>query len=170
VNEALCPRGIFQRFFSDRNNVRVYKYIRAGSVKNSAGTILATEIWGSQQAVKTASLVGGEDVSASRRPVNGFTGGVTPPDQLYKLHPTKGVFTQAKLSDLAKDPSANPGAAVVTLLDWVGRNHGPYKKDARGYDIRKSNFLYLDGHVETKSVLDTLSPFQWGEQFYTLAN
>lgn len=171
VNEALCPRGIFQQGFSDRNNVRVYRYIKAGTVKNSAGTILASEIWGSQNAVKTSSLNGGgEEVSASRRPINGFTGGITSPDSLFKLHPTKGIFTPAKLDDLSKDPQNNPGAAVVTLLDWVGRNHGSYKKDNRGYDIRKSNFLYLDGHVETKSVLETLTPFQWGEKFYTLVN
>src|SRR5262249_43051989 len=86
VNEALCPRGIFQPFFADRgNNNRVYRYVNAGKVKNSAGTVLATEIWGTQQAVTTASLTGGADqVSASRRPINGFTGGITPPDSPYK--------------------------------------------------------------------------------------
>ena len=50
-------------------------------------------------------------------------------------------------------------------LDWVGRNHGlrtgiPNK--------RKSNFLYVDGHVESKSIYQTLEPFEWGQEFYSL--
>ena len=27
----------------------------------------------------------------------------------------------------------------------------------------KTNFLYCDGHVETKTIEETLKPFQWGE-------
>lgn len=169
VNEALCPRGIFQRFFADRGNVRAYHYIKAGRVKNSAGTILATEIWGTQPAVQTASLIGGENVSASRRPVNGFTGGIAGPEQLYKV-PLKNSFYRATLNDLDRDPERNVGASPITLLDWVGRNHGRKKIDANGHDARKTNFLYLDGHVESKHVTETLTPFQWGERFYTLEN
>lgn len=169
VNEALCPRGIFQKFFSDRGNVRAYRYVNAGKIRNASGTILATEIWGSQLAVQTDSLVGGaEKVSASRRPINGFTGGIANPETLYKV-PVNGTFYQATLNDLGKDPQANVGASPTTLLDWVGRNHGGAKKlDSQGYDTRLSNFLYVDGHVETKHVKQTIEPFEWGETFYTL--
>jgi prepilin-type processing-associated H-X9-DG protein len=168
VNEALCPRGLFQQFFSDRGNIRVYHYVKAGRVRNSAQTILATEIWSSQQAVQTASLTGGgELVSASRRPLNGFTGGMINPEQLYKL-PLRSTFTQAVITDLGKDPERNPGSSPTTLLDWVGRNHGRKTTDSKGYDARKTNFLYLDGHVETKHVSETIKPFQWGDRFYTL--
>ena len=35
--------------------------------------------------------------------------------------------------------------------------------------MRKSNFLYVDGHVETKHVAETVYPkSQWGEKFYDL--
>src|SRR3954454_19138818 len=44
VNEALCPRGLFRKFF--RGNLRSYKFVKAGVVRNPGGTILATEIWG----------------------------------------------------------------------------------------------------------------------------
>ncbi len=31
------------------------------------------------------------------------------------------------------------------------------------------NFLYVDGHVETKTVYETLDPvFEWGDQLYSL--
>lgn len=169
VNEAIFPRGIFQRFFSDRGNVRIYKFIPSSRVRKPAETILATEIWGSQPLVTTDSLVGGQErVSASRRPVHGFTGGGVSPEQLYKL-PARGVFTRATAAEIEPDPSRNSSAlAATTLLDWVGRNHGSRKLGRGGVDERRSNFLYADGHVETKHVRDTLTPFQWGERFYTL--
>lgn len=166
VNEALCPRGIFQRFFADRGNLRAYHYVRLSSLKSASGTILATEIWGTQSAVQTSSLTGGVDpVSASRRPVNGFTGGMIGPDQLYKV-PVRSRFTRATVGDLSAFPERNPGAAPTTLLDWVGRNHGG--KKGGNFDARLTNFLYADGHVETKNIRETLEPFQWGDQFYSL--
>ena len=54
-----------------------------------------------------------------------------------------------------------------TRLDWVGRNHG--KKNHSDYDDRKTNFLYCDGHVETKNIRDTVEPFEWGDKFFTLS-
>ena len=60
-----------------------------------------------------------------------------------------------------KNPAKNIGGATQTRLDWVGRNHG------RGpIDKRRTNFLYVDGHVENKLVEETCRPFQWGRQFY----
>jgi prepilin-type processing-associated H-X9-DG protein len=62
-------------------------------------------------------------------------------------------------------------------LDFVGRNHGARRLGSVGgdslnrnnWDLRKSNFLYLDGHVEAKHVTETLYPkYQWGAQFYSL--
>lgn len=167
VNEALCPRGIFQKFFADRGNVRIYHFVKFSSVKRAASVILATEIWGTQAAVQADSLTGGEKVSASRRPINGFTGGIQSPDQLYKVA-IRSNFARAKLADLGKTPERNAGASPQTLLDWVGRNHGSYRTDGQGYDARLSNFLYLDGHVETKHVRATVEPFEWGDAFYTL--
>ena len=168
VNEALCPRGIFQRFFSDRGNTRVYRYVKAGRVKNSAGTILAAEIWGTQPTVQTDSLIDGTtQVSASRRPVNAFSGGAVKPEELYKATYTTQL-TKAAASQLTKDPENNAGGALLTTLDWVGRNHGRKRFDNEGYDSRKTNFLYLDGHVLTKHVKDTIRDDEWGDRFYSL--
>jgi len=73
------------------------------------------------------------------------------------------------LSQLQANPD-NPNSPSQTRLDWVGRNHGVKQLDKNGWDLRLTNFLYLDGHVETKNIKDTLTgPWQWGEQFYTLS-
>lgn len=167
VNEALCPRGVF--VFGFRGATRPYRFIKAGRVRNSQDTILATEIWGAQDLVKTDSLNNpGFDVSASRRPLNGFAKTLTSAEEFFKS-PPNAAFIPAGVNDVAKDPSTNPNAAPTTLIDWVGRNHYRKTINAAGYDARQSNFLYLDGHVETKHVLDTVRPrFQWGDKFYTL--
>jgi prepilin-type processing-associated H-X9-DG protein len=73
--------------------------------------------------------------------------------------------TRVQYSDLMVNTPLNYGSVPSkTRLDWVGRNHG------RGaYDTKKTNFLYVDGHVETKHIKDTLDPaFEWGDQFYSL--
>ncbi len=171
VNEAIMPRGLFRKYVGDRGNVRVYQYVKSGMVKNSSSTILATEIWGSQTAVQTASLIDTTSpTSASRRPVHGFDGLAYKASEFYKIPVNGKVNSKVYKSLLSKDPSADTSssASPPTLLDWVGRNHYSKKKDNEGFDSRKSNFLYVDGHVETKHIKETLQPFQWGERFYTL--
>jgi prepilin-type N-terminal cleavage/methylation domain-containing protein/prepilin-type processing-associated H-X9-DG protein len=77
------------------------------------------------------------------------------------------------------DPIADFAAGVyssttrTTRLDWVGHNHGTGEK----YVDLKSNFLYCDGHVETKNITETIpantttgTPWEWGSQAFTLSN
>ena len=59
----------------------------------------------------------------------------------------------------------------ATRLDWVGRNHG-YGVKATD---KKTNFAYLDGHVETKSIFETVdatygqgTPWEWGSREFTI--
>ena len=59
----------------------------------------------------------------------------------------------------------------ASRLDWVGRNHNRGEKPADNM----TNFLYLDGHVETKSILQTVPkdassqvPWEWGTMPYSI--
>ena len=183
LNEAICPRGIFQRFFSSYNNQRIYKFVQASRVKDSSNVVLAAEISGSQAVNTTTSLIdGATPVSGSRRPVNGIsatrTGNQVLPDKAYLLLYTKN-FAWANLADLNSNPEVNlaSGGTSNSTLDRVGRNHGSVKIGVvagdplnRGnWDLRTSNFLFVDGHVENKHVTETVYPLnQWGGDFYTL--
>lgn len=71
---------------------------------------------------------------------------------------------------------SDPNYCTQTRLDFVGRNHGSGVKASD----RLSNFLYLDGHVETKSILSTvpsdvtrtainLGPWEWGSKCYSVS-
>jgi len=188
LNEALTPRSIFVAGF--RGSTRPYVFVKAGSVSNSAGTIMATEMWGFQPIMEASSNVGGSaPVSNSRRPVSGISVsetkalGYTIPkaDSAYVL-PIPGEFGWAQIDDMHPDPSSyysNNSPLTKppdTTLDFIGRNHGVGKpmgnlagSSQGGWDLRKSNFLYVDGHVETKHVSETVYPIsQWGPKFYSL--
>jgi len=178
INEMLCPRGIFSIPFDNRKNARGYHFVKASQVRNSDQTILASELWGTQSAATTTSLIDNSTiVSNSRRPVNGISSlskGVLP-DKAYQLGYGNN-YVAATISNMNTDPEAQlqPGGTVVTNLDYIGRNHGTKKLgnvpgDPRtGWDLRRSNFLFADGHVATEHVSQTVYPInQWGEN-YTL--
>jgi prepilin-type N-terminal cleavage/methylation domain-containing protein/prepilin-type processing-associated H-X9-DG protein len=200
LNEALTPRSTFTIGF--RSATRYYEYVNAGKVKNSAQTVLATEMWGIQSFIETTSLISGGGtgglVSNSRRPVsgisatlctnNGSSGAIVSGDKAYTL-PLAGNWGWANLAQstatapfygLMPDPATEITPAMLSTgldctLNFVGRNHGLRKlgnvagSSIGGWDLRQSNFLYVDGHVETKKVSDTVYPVnEWGADFYSL--
>jgi len=185
LNEALTPRSVFSVNFRN-GNPRYYHFVQAGQVQHSATTILATEFWGIQKDMEASSNVSGDSspVSNSRRPVSGISASLSNPtlaraDSAYAL-PIGGTFGWATIDKLTPDPQAAfvQTAGIPspdTTLDFVGRNHGNKSlgnvpgSGRSGWDLRQSNFLYVDGHVETKHVTDTVYPInQWGDKFYSL--
>lgn len=173
VNEAICPRNKFVKGFQGAS--RVYQYVNAGRIKHPSTTILATE-WNRDWRIvaDTGRGEGGSQVCKSHRPIHGFVGlgGELDMEQLPSDYTGKGRAEMRRVTpaDLAPDPQV--GGASSTRLDWVGRNHGFLKKtvDGYGFNVALSNFLYADGHVESKSIIDTVRPhqFEWGDSFYSL--
>ena len=172
VNEAICPRNKFCYQF--QGAVRTYSFVHGGQIRNSGQTILACELPREARVVTGTGEVSGSDVCKSHRPVHGFAS-LSGSGQLDMSLVAKSLGGQPALrrvqkSDLADDPEVSlpAGQGSQTRLDWVGRNHGNKKLD-KGKDKRKTNFLYVDGHVETKTIYETVDPvFEWGEQFYSL--
>jgi prepilin-type N-terminal cleavage/methylation domain-containing protein/prepilin-type processing-associated H-X9-DG protein len=164
LNEALCPRNKFVLNFQN-GNTRVEHFVRAGSVKNSGGTILGTEWSQFATVVLAAGEMSGAQVCKSHRPVHGFQDALNT-SSIADLPSAGGPIIRDTEAYLTKDPK--PGFSPNSCLDWVGRNHGNHKLDGQGWDLQKTNFLYLDGHVETKDIRDTLRPFEWGQTVYTL--
>lgn len=166
VNEAIMPRN---KFAKNLGPGRQYRFVNAGMIRDASHTILATEFPQNWKIV-SANSSGDADVPIckSHRPVHGFKGlGGALDMQNLQPDPFENRPTYRRLSldrdDLADDPSP---ADQKSRLDWVGRNHG--RKKGSGFDDRRSNFLYVDGHVETKNIRDTVRPFEWGQRFYSL--
>jgi len=190
LNEALAPRGRFG-FGVPGNAIKSpYHYVQAGRVKSSATTVLATENWGLQALMKAKDQQTGALTSSnSRRPVsgvsvtrsqaNGAALGSASAENLYTAaSPDK--FAPATTAEMVADPAGNQAwvnGNIETTLNFIGRNHGVKKLGTvagpngpiASWDLRNSNFLYVDGHVETKNVAETVYPnYQWGERFYDL--
>ncbi len=177
LNEAICPRNKFRTNMP--NTVRPSVYVRAGKVKKSAETILATEftfVWNVVSAPGAGG--GGAVVSKSHRPVHGFkaiaTGAYDMNSVGPSFNPLLPAIEKCTATDLVNDPEGQfttPGSAEASSrLNWVGRNHGRKKFDAQNRDARTTNFLYVDGHVENKRIYETVGPgsqFQWGEKLYS---
>jgi prepilin-type N-terminal cleavage/methylation domain-containing protein/prepilin-type processing-associated H-X9-DG protein len=169
-NAAIMPNNKFVVGFQGKT-VNPFHFVKAGQIRNSANTILMTEFTDAPGVVVDASRFGGGTTSKSNRPVNGFVigapgaAGATNPN--IENFPPGTAFRPAISTDLAKTKpvtQADGTTASHTRLDWVGRIHG----GGREWLKKKTNFLYVDGHVESKPLEDTLTPFQWGERFYSL--
>ena len=160
LNEAICPRNKFGKNFQGARRRCVW--VNGASVRNSAKTVLATEFPQNSLIVVDTGEVSGGPVCKSHRPVHGFQG----------LGGTYNVVDVAPNVPLTRDTVANlapdPQPGAQCRLDWVGRNHYARKLDSQGWDLRLTNFLYCDGHVETKHIRQTLNPFEWGEKFYSI--
>jgi hypothetical protein len=126
LNEAICGRNKFTIGF--QGTVRPYQYVRAGQVKSSATTILATEFINNWQIVSDAPRGGGGSaVCKSHRPVHAFkavSGSGAAALNMEKLAPG-AAYRRVTYADLTPNAPVNYDPATTnSRLDWVGRNHG----------------------------------------------
>lgn len=166
LNEALCPRNKFSYGF--QGAVRVYQLVPAAMVRHSSEVILGSEFPFNAAIISGTGEVSGQTVCKSHRPVHGFAslagGGGGYDMSLAAASPGRPGLRRVIVNDLSPDPQ--PPGDNLCRLDWVGRNHFVRKEGP--WQMGKSNFLYADGHIETKNIRETLVPFEWGEYFYSL--
>ncbi|HUO07470.1 MAG TPA: DUF1559 domain-containing protein [Phycisphaerae bacterium] len=181
VNEAVCGRNKWKAGVSyggDPVGNRQYIFVRPAQVEASSTTILATEFAQDATLISSDSGSGtGTNVVKTHRPVHGFTAISGAPSDgdlyigsfkssapdIFKVKPNPTGTAGATVYAQLKAEQALPGASGERL-DWVGRNHG-----VGSWKTKKSNFGYVDGHVELKSIFDTLAPnFEWGERVFSL--
>lgn len=188
LNEALFCRPKYGANWDGIANIS--RNVRIGEVDNSANTIMATEFasnWKIVTGVTTATTTA--TVSKSHRPVHGFV-----VDASYAAGDADKVATTATdlnsttvlsirkakatdlwkidggafTADLEKDAESTTynNEDRKTKLDQVGRHHPGEGKTKRD---NVTNFVYLDGHIETKHILATLGDdFEWGAKMYSI--
>jgi prepilin-type processing-associated H-X9-DG protein len=193
LNEALCGRNKYVLGF--QGCTRTYRNVSLNEIGNSAGTILATEFVDDWGIVSGVARSGTPAVCLSHRPVQPFRqDGTGSGDQACDVSAVAGsaALRRTNAADLWRLSGPNPRtgstrsldlvadyragrydpSSRASRLDWVGRNHsrGEFPAD------NKSNFLYCDGHVETKSILQTVPadaahqvPWEWGEKPYAIS-
>lgn len=168
LNEALCPSGRFAAGVDGA--LRASRYVKIERVSAPYSTILGTEY-----PKDPLMLAGAAGECRSYLPVHGFMGkGVSGRDP-YDLNMVVGGSDKPcfdggpflKLNNSSLMDRLSPARVNPPRLNYVGRNHtrGPRIK---GADTSTSSFLYLDGHVENKSVYETTADFEWGKMVYSL--
>jgi prepilin-type N-terminal cleavage/methylation domain-containing protein/prepilin-type processing-associated H-X9-DG protein len=162
VNEAICPRNKFDPSIDDHGGGANAQYVKASRVAKASDIILGTEFWEEWHIVSESGE--GDTVVKSHRPVHGFqvlSGGN--PWNLTSITPKLSGGNAAPVVRVSSVPYPPTSGTSGTRLAWVGRNHG---KGAKA----KTNFLYCDGHVETKLIEETFRnpTYQWGEKVYSV--
>ncbi len=169
ANAALMPRNKFTTALS--GGQRVNRLVMAEEVDNPASTVAVTEF---QNDWKTVSVSDGSGLlSKSHRPICAFwsvgsganeykmplqTPGLiygTPSDRkTFGIKPYKQVKGTVGLLEGAAGPETNA----------VGRHHPGGDAEYGG----TANFLYADGHVSQKNVMETMEKREWGSRYYSL--
>jgi prepilin-type N-terminal cleavage/methylation domain-containing protein len=170
VNEVLCPRNRFRVGWEGAQ--RPSRLVASLRVRRPGRTILLTEWPTDWQVVSGADA----KVSHSYLPVHGFRGlGEMAGQDRYDLNMTasdselpcmsSGAFRRVNEYDLSNAPSGS--RRYPPRLDWVGRNH---RGTTAKKNLRRSTFFYLDGHMELKTVYETVEEtnFEWGDKIYSL--
>ncbi len=174
ANAAIIPRNKFNKSLS--GGVRYNRFVAPSEVKQGAKTVLVTEFFEDWRATAVANQ-GDALLCKSHRPINPFCH-ISRGTNEYKADlmfpglrygpndqtPSYGIRTE-------KAVRQNPVGLIDsgdTELNAVGRHHyGTYGEDGEfGGNV---NFLYCDGHVELKNVLETVERREWGEKYYSLS-
>jgi prepilin-type processing-associated H-X9-DG protein/prepilin-type N-terminal cleavage/methylation domain-containing protein len=171
-NEAIMPRNKFVMGGKDSGEIvteNPAQLVKAGQIRRNAAVILMTEYNENWELHTRPDPLSGrlDDKVRSHRPVHAYRArldGASPfaLNGLAPLNKTGGSADFERVLPKELLPEVKPGQPVNSLLDYVGRNHGKGKS-------AKTNFLYCDGHVETKLLSETLGgKWEWGDKIWSL--
>jgi prepilin-type N-terminal cleavage/methylation domain-containing protein/prepilin-type processing-associated H-X9-DG protein len=157
-NAAIFPRNKFSQGSARRNRLVVDSVVTM-----PVRTALATEFL---EMNDWQSIAEGQ-AAKSHRPVTPFVGGSAGAD-VYN-EPDVGDaprFFYPQESDIKRAEQLGNGMIVdqSTTLNAVGRHHAGGDK-AYGGTV---NFVFMDGHIERLTLLQSIRERKWGDRFYSL--
>lgn len=172
VNAAICPRNKFTTTLS--GGPRINKFVSEAAIRQPGTTILATEFHRSWLAAAVSQGGNGPYLSKSHRPITAFYSISSGADEYAAPKGTK-TFVYGSPSDpqhfgLLETDKLEGMAGLINgdvngvELNAVGRHH----PGADGAYYGTANFLFCDGHVDRRNVLDTLINREWGDHYYSL--
>jgi prepilin-type N-terminal cleavage/methylation domain-containing protein/prepilin-type processing-associated H-X9-DG protein len=170
ANAAIMPRNKFTRSLS--GGLRVNKFVNDTEVKFGSKTIMATEFnnnWNALGVQKTGDGL----LVKSHRPINPFYHFSSGWDEYNAPVSRSGragfVLGDPNAADYGLLPlshlGSKPGLIESSEINAIGRHHPGGDKIMGG----TTNFLYVDSHVENKTVFDTFKNREWGDRYYSLS-
>lgn len=177
-NGAIFPRNKFNKA-DGTAGTRRNQLVRESKLSTHSNIILATEF---AEAEDWQSLADdGQKIKSHRPfiPFVGLTGGSSTPDWYYGVpegnanfpyfrYPYTGESAAGSESEikLEAEIAGQTFTNSQCNLSAVGRIH-PGGGAVAGYG-GASNFVFVDGHVERKNIVETIRARQWGDRFYSL--
>ena len=161
-NAAIFPRNKFSQVGTARRDV----FVRAANIAFPSNTILITEFAFHNN---YRSLQGSNGSIKSHRSLSPFLGGSTGTD-VYNEPEGSGTrprFFYPTVNDLLEVGQYADGMIEnsPTALNAVGRHHPG--RDERGGGT--ANFAFVDGHVETLTLSQSIKQRKWGDRFYSIS-
>ncbi|MBK7403346.1 MAG: prepilin-type N-terminal cleavage/methylation domain-containing protein [Phycisphaerales bacterium] len=155
-NAAIFPRNKFSLGEQRQNRL-----VRAGEFDDDSRVILATEFQDSKNGWKSIMEDVNSGVIKSHRPLTPFVGRSSGADPYSEpkgnnrfVYPDpQQIYSKEEMSSHTEE-LINDGQSV---LNAVGRNHNG-----------KANFAFVDGHVESMEVRESIEKQLWGNRFYSL--
>lgn len=174
ANAAIIPRNKFTTTIS--TGQRINQFVNAGTLKTPSALIMATEFNNNWKALGIQQ--GGGILMKSHRPILPFShiGTGYQGDAVYQAPPGTPFYVYGDNSatrNFGLKPIKEVEQATDLLdggaghpINAVGRHHSGSgsTKEFGGC----ANFIYVDGHVARKSILETLQHREWGDRFYSI--
>lgn len=159
-NAAIFPRNKFSQGSPRRNQLVIIDRITF-----PGRNIMATEF----AEANNWQSIAESGKSKSHRSITPFVGGSSGADVYNEpdlgseprfFYPEESAIR--RLADLGNDLIADQNST----LNAVGRHHPGAKDKAYG---GTANFVFVDGHVERMTLLDSIRQKKWGDRFYSLS-
>ncbi len=170
ANAAIMPRNKFTTNLS--GGPRVNRLVSDAEIKKPGSTILLAEFL--DNLIPIGEDNGAGTLSKSHRPVQAFyhigygaDEYQAPPNQpgfYYGLPEDQVTFGVKPYREVRAFPNVI-GGSNGPETNAVGRHHPGGDKVYGG----TSTFLYVDGHVDRDTILNTMKRKQWGDRYYSLS-
>ena len=166
-NAAIFPRNKFS--FGMVAGSRVNVFVNEKAIDDPARVVLATEFNKNWKTVAEGSGDSGL-LSKSHRPISALTHATAGSDEYAAPDGPPGFQYGSPTNNfgLQREDQVTNARGLLSTSGWseanaVGRHH-PGGDKLGG----TANFLYADGHVERKTIRQTLERWEWGRRYYSL--
>jgi prepilin-type processing-associated H-X9-DG protein len=169
ANAAIMPRNKFTPSLA-YGGPRANRLVAEAEIADLGKTILITEFNANWKSVAVKNGVG--FVSKSHRPINPFySASKGAGNEIYTLSKEVSDF---QYGDGTSDFGLKCQEEIWDTPELITGNHGPEtnavgRHHLLGDDLGgEANFLYGDGHVKSRTILETMKYHEWGDRFYSL--
>jgi prepilin-type N-terminal cleavage/methylation domain-containing protein/prepilin-type processing-associated H-X9-DG protein len=172
ANAAIMPRNKFTTALTGGRRINVF--VRENQLKNTGNLVMATEFLDNWKAL---SIRDGEYYrSVAHRPINPFwhvgsayneyMAPVQSPGYMYGRVDDQKYFGLEEWKNVREASDLLNFESSRAQVNAVGRHHPTNDAIFREKFGGEANFLFVDAHAETMTVLKTMEDRKWGDRYY----